>query len=222
MKRPLLLTVLLALVAPVLIALAAPANAFVDKDCSDFRTQQEAQTFYNQAGPGDPHRLDGSDGDGRACESLPCPCATSGGTTGGTTTTTLRQRARVVKIVDGDTVDARISSSGLVKRVRLLGINTPEVGRCGYTAATTSMKRLTPVGTIVTLVSDPTQSLKDRYGRLLRYVMKDGYDMNRAQVRRGMARLYVVSGDPFQRVASYRNALYDARTHDRGLWRTCW
>lgn len=46
--------------------------------------------------------------------------------------------------------------------------------------------------------------------------------MNRPQVRRGMARLYVVSGDPFQRVTAYRNTLYDARTHDRGLWRTCW
>ena len=41
-----------------------------DKDCSDFSTQAEAQRFFEQAGPGDPHRLDG-DGDGVACESLP-------------------------------------------------------------------------------------------------------------------------------------------------------
>ncbi|MBK1669635.1 hypothetical protein CKO28_16475 [Rhodovibrio sodomensis] len=41
-----------------------------DRDCSDFATQAAAQAFYRQAGPGDPHRLDG-DGDGRACESLP-------------------------------------------------------------------------------------------------------------------------------------------------------
>jgi endonuclease YncB( thermonuclease family) len=41
-----------------------------DRDCGDFGTQAEAQAFYEQAGPGDPHRLDG-DGDGRACESLP-------------------------------------------------------------------------------------------------------------------------------------------------------
>lgn len=43
-----------------------------DRDCSDFRTQAEAQAFFEAAGgPGkDPHRLD-SDGDGVACESLP-------------------------------------------------------------------------------------------------------------------------------------------------------
>lgn len=43
---------------------------FEDKDCSDFKTQKEAQAFFEQAGPGDPHRLDG-DGNGIACESLP-------------------------------------------------------------------------------------------------------------------------------------------------------
>ena len=44
----------------------------IDRDCSDFTTQLEAQRFFEQAGgpAQDPHRLDG-DGDGRACESLP-------------------------------------------------------------------------------------------------------------------------------------------------------
>lgn len=41
-----------------------------DRDCGDFSTQADAQTFYEAAGPGDPHRLDG-DGDGVACASLP-------------------------------------------------------------------------------------------------------------------------------------------------------
>lgn len=43
-----------------------------DKDCSDFRTQREAQSFFEaNGGPSnDPHNLD-RDGDGRACQSLP-------------------------------------------------------------------------------------------------------------------------------------------------------
>lgn len=41
-----------------------------DRDCSDFRTQPEAQRFFQAAGPGDPHGLD-ADGDGIACQSLP-------------------------------------------------------------------------------------------------------------------------------------------------------
>ncbi len=47
----------------------ASSAAFRDRDCSDFATRREAQAFFKQAGPGDPHRLD-RDHDGRACESL--------------------------------------------------------------------------------------------------------------------------------------------------------
>lgn len=46
-----------------------PACVNSDCDCSDFRTQAEAQRLL-AAFPGDPFRLDG-DKDGRACESLP-------------------------------------------------------------------------------------------------------------------------------------------------------
>lgn len=45
----------------------APAAGARDYDCSDFATQEEAQTYLL---PGDPHRLD-ADSDGIACESLP-------------------------------------------------------------------------------------------------------------------------------------------------------
>lgn len=42
-----------------------------DRDCGDFSTQAAAQAFMEASGPSDPHRLDGSDNDGLACESLP-------------------------------------------------------------------------------------------------------------------------------------------------------
>jgi len=42
---------------------------FKDRDCSDFKTWQEAQDFFEKAGPGDPHRLD-QDKDGIGCEGL--------------------------------------------------------------------------------------------------------------------------------------------------------
>ena len=40
-----------------------------DKDCPDFATWEEAQRFFERAGPGDPHRLD-RDKDGVACQGL--------------------------------------------------------------------------------------------------------------------------------------------------------
>jgi len=48
------------------------SDGSVDKDCSDFRTQREAQVFFEaNGGPfSDPHNLD-RDGDGEVCETLP-------------------------------------------------------------------------------------------------------------------------------------------------------
>ena len=42
---------------------------FTDRNCSDFSTWEEAQSFFESAGSGDPHQLDGNH-DGIACESL--------------------------------------------------------------------------------------------------------------------------------------------------------
>ncbi|WP_281023696.1 thermonuclease family protein [Minwuia sp. IMCC3009] len=47
----------------------ATSTSGPDRDCGDFRTWVEAQWFFEAAGPGDPHRLDG-DRDGVACERL--------------------------------------------------------------------------------------------------------------------------------------------------------
>lgn len=45
------------------------ASEFRDRDCGDFASHADAQAFFDQAGPGDPHKLDG-DGNGLACEGL--------------------------------------------------------------------------------------------------------------------------------------------------------
>lgn len=233
MRRPVvLLTTLLAalLITSGLAAFSSPAHAIADRDCGDFDNQRQAQRFFiDQGGPRrDPHRLD-ADGDGRACESLPCPCGTGGssgpqgggGTGGGKQ---LRQPARVIKVIDGDTIRVRLIG-GPRRDVRFIGIDTPEVygGReCGGPAASRALKRRVKPGNRVLLVSDPSQSLKDRYGRLVRYVMKNGRDLNRSQVYTGFSKVYVYNGKPFRRISSYRTAQARAKAANRGLWRTCW
>lgn len=225
----LLLTVVLSATSALVVIGATTDSAYaVDHDCSDFSTQKQAQDYFLAHDPRhDPERLD-SDGDLIACETLPCPCSTSTtSTTTQTAGTTTTQRGRVTHIVDGDTLDVRLLS-GRIKRIRMLGIDTPEEYNgpveCGAYAAAHSLSRLVPVGTAVRLVSDPTQDNVDRYGRLLRYVVRsrDSRDIDRAQVWRGMARVYVYAQHPFQRYRSYAAAQADARTHDRGSWRTCW
>lgn len=222
----------LGLLAALLVVLAPSPSASAavpDRDCSDFATQRAAQLFFLDHSPRlDPHSLD-ADGDLIACETNPCPCLyeTSGGAGSGTTTgpTQVKQRARVVEVLDGDTVRVRLAS-GPRRDVRLVGIDTPEVYggvQCGGPQASRSLKQILPRGTKVLLVSDPSQALKDRYGRLLRYVHKasTGRDVNRQQVHRGWARVYVYDNKPFNRVTSYRSAQAAAVTADRGVWGRC-
>lgn len=222
------LLAVLALLAGMLFAGVGPASAFVDRDCGDFSTQAAAQRFYvNNGGPQrDPHRLD-ADNDGKACDSLPCPCSSStGGGGGGSLPARITQYGKVTKVVDGDTADVRLSSSGRVERVRFIGIDTPEVyggAECGGSQASQYMKQMLPVGTRVKLVSDRTQDRVDAYGRLLRYVTRtsNGRDVNRAQVWKGWARVYVYDNNPFERVTKYRDAQAAAKAAPRGIWKIC-
>lgn len=196
------------------------ASASGDKDCSDFANQAQAQAYLL---PGDPHRLD-RDGDGRACDSLPCPCSSGRpAPVAAPAPATLRERARVVKVLDGDTIDVRLARGG-VRRVRLVGINTPETygrAQCYGAAASRVLKRLLPRGTTVKLASDPTQARTDRYGRMLRYVAKGRLDVNRRLVGLGAARVYVYNHKPFQRTRGYRAAEAKAKHRKIGLWRAC-
>jgi endonuclease YncB( thermonuclease family) len=207
----------------------APASALSDRDCGDFPSQAAAQNFFLQAGAGDPHRLD-DDGDGVACESNPCPCVGRGSTapqqlanTQTQTQQTYRETGNVVRITDGDTLRVRLRSGAHVS-VRMLGIDTPERGRCGADEATANLSRLAPVGSTVHLVSDRTQSAKDRYGRLLRYVKREGgyADLSYRQAWSGFTRPYVYGGTPVARHGTYVRAIRDARTHQRGAWNGCW
>jgi endonuclease YncB( thermonuclease family) len=207
----------------------APASAFSDRDCGDFPSQAAAQNFFLQAGAGDPHRLD-DDGDGVACESNPCPCIGRGSTapqqlanTQTQTQQVYRETGNVVRVTDGDTLRVRLRSGAHVS-VRMLGIDTPERGRCGADAATANLRRLAPEGSTVHLVSDRTQAAKDRYGRLLRYVKREGgfADLSYRQAWSGFTRPYVYGGKPVARHSTYVRAIRDARTHQRGAWNDCW
>jgi endonuclease YncB( thermonuclease family) len=199
-----------------LVVLASPAAAR-DYDCSDFSTQAQAQKFLLK---GDPHRLD-SDSDGVACESLPCPCSTAkpGGKSPGKPKT-VKFRGRVTTVVDGDTIDVRKPGGGS-ERIRILGIDTPEVYggvECGGRAASSLMKRLARGK--VSVKTDPKRPKRDRYGRLLAYVSRNGTDLGRRMISRGRAKVYVV-GSRFSRFASYSKAQRIARSDSRGTWGTC-
>jgi endonuclease YncB( thermonuclease family) len=87
----------------------------------------------------------------------------------------------ITGIVDGDTVD---TSAG---RVRVIGIDTPETGQCGYEQASANAAQVVPVGATVTLTAVPGKDDTDKYGRLLRYVSVGSTDLGLAQINAGFA-----------------------------------
>ena len=88
-------------------------------------------------------------------------------------------------VVDGDTVDVR--RGDVVERVRLVGIDTPERGECGYEQAADVLADHV-LGQAVVLVAGARDD-RDSYDRLLRYVDRatDGLDGGRSLLDEGLA-----------------------------------
>jgi endonuclease YncB( thermonuclease family) len=201
----------------------------VDRDCPEFPNQAAAQRFFVAHGGSRSYNFDDLDGngDGIACNELPCPCsrADGGGEAAAAVPPGHRIPARVTHVTDGDTVDVTFAS-GASLAVRVIGIDTPEEYRpatpveCGARAAARSMTSLAE-GARVTLVTDYSQARFDRYGRLLAYVERGRRDLGKLQVRRGWAMPYVYEDEPFARLGAYREAEAKARGEGAGVWADC-
>lgn len=129
------------------------------------------------------------------------------------------KRGVATRVIDGDTLVVDFDR-GPSERVRLIGIDTPETGQC-YGARATLRARAIAAGRRVVVRGDPTQRVRDRYGRLLGYVgIRGGVDLGRRLILGGYGKVYVYER-PFERVSSYREAQRVARRESRGLWRAC-
>ena len=93
-------------------------------------------------------------------------------------------RAKVVRWIDGDTVRTTKGT------IRIIGVDTPERGRCGYSKATRIAKRTAPKGTVVRLGNPRSVDDRDRYQRKLRYVVKGKTDIAAKQIRKGSKARY--------------------------------
>lgn len=102
-------------------------------------------------------------------------------------------KARVTWITDGDTISVKIGSRS--EKVRLLGVDTPESNdvreeykQAAYDARDWLIAKLK--GKTVVLEADPQADDRDKHGRLLRYVLLDGENVNLTLVREGMGWAY--------------------------------
>jgi endonuclease YncB( thermonuclease family) len=119
----------------------------------------------------------------------------------------------VTRVVDGDTIEL-----GNGQTVRLVGIDTPEVGECGYEAASANMRRLVLGRWVRLTISDED---RDRYGRLLRYVDVAGVDAGLRQIQQGFAIARYDSRDGYgYHPREPRYIAADKASHDIGCYRT--
>ena len=99
-------------------------------------------------------------------------------------------RARVVRWVDGDTVDLSVDCgfyTTVESRFRLYGIDTPERGQPGYDEATARAEQLAPAGSEVVV---RTYKAPDKYGRFLCLVVSGTTEVNDTLVDEGLAKAY--------------------------------
>lgn len=128
---------------------------------------------------------------------------------------------KVLKVTDGDTI--HVEYLGGDERVRLIGVNSPEVpwyggrGQCfGVEAGLYARRRLS--GRTVRLSFDVRR--RDRYGRLLAYVYLGDELFNLTLVRLGYAVADPVPPDTGM-ASAFVSAETEARSQDRGLWSAC-
>jgi micrococcal nuclease len=130
-------------------------------------------------------------------------------------------KARVVRVVDGDTVVASVD--GHDEYVRYIGVDTPETVKpdtpvqCFGPKASDENHRLVE-GRTVKLVFDAEQ--RDDYGRLLAYVYEGSRFVNAELVRSGYARTLAISPNTSHAAEFDRLATRAARA-GRGLWGEC-
>ena len=133
------------------------------------------------------------------------------------------EHGAVDRVIDGDTVD--VVMRGDTRRVRVLGIDTPETNKPGEAVecfgpeATARAEALLPPGAPVTVVADDQADTIDQYGRDLRHLITDEVtNVGQVLVSEGYAGTTTF---PHSLADQYGATEDDARDHGHGLWGAC-
>ena len=132
-----------------------------------------------------------------------------------------RFAALVTETVDGDTVHVETAQG--TDTVRLLGVNTPEThhptkGLECYGPEASAYTEQVLTGRRVELELDVEH--RDKYGRLLAYVLLDGHRFNDDLLERGYARVLVIPPNGVHARTMLEEQLAAKRAR-RGLWGAC-
>lgn len=117
---------------------------------------------------------------------------------------------KAVRIIDGDTFETETG-----EKVRMIGINAPEISDIFGQEAKQYLSDLI-YNKVVELQTDNISKNRDRYQRLLRYVIIDGIDINKKMISDGFAFAYLKYH--FSKSNDYEQAQIQAKETNKGIW----
>lgn len=120
----------------------------------------------------------------------------------------------VVKVSDGDTVHV-LDQSKTKHKIRLAGIDAPEKKQAFGKKSGKNLSNLVAGQNV-----EVEYNKRDRYGRIVGKLIKDGQDINLIQIKQGYAwhyKYYQKDQSEIDRIL-YSSAQIDAREKTLGLW----
>jgi micrococcal nuclease len=118
-------------------------------------------------------------------------------------------------VIDGDSINTNQGG------VRLVQVNTPEVGQCWHDEAKALLKSYLKSGGTYRLEADPALDNLDKYGRRLRYLHRGGININIEIVRQGAGVPYFYKGKRGKYSRQILTAMYYAKANKLGQWGHC-
>ncbi len=125
----------------------------------------------------------------------------------------------ITKVIDGDTV--WVNKDGVEEKIRLLGIDTPELNtsdlteRCFAIEAKESLENLL-LDREVKLESESETFQKDKYGRTLAYLSSNGENLNLKLLQQGDAKIYKYYKG--KHLKEFQSAEQLAKESQIGIW----
>lgn len=129
----------------------------------------------------------------------------------------------VSRFVDGDTI--AVNMNGKTEKIRMIGVDTPETHKPNtpvqcYGPAAAAFTKNSLTNKKFLLVSDSKSTDRDRYDRLLRYVvLTDGTNFNQRLIEQGYGFYYPYF--PFTKSSDFVASQELAKSANRGLWGNC-
>ena len=130
---------------------------------------------------------------------------------------------RVLSIHDGDTLTVQLDNQVKKEKIRLLGVDSPEIDFNGKTQGAVAemardyLKKLLPLNSVIH-IDLPDKGGRDVNGRYLGIILYNGMDLNLEMLKAGMGAVYFIFPYDKKMAVTYMDAAETAAVNEVGLF----